>query len=213
MAQATEKISGKGVVVTHFGVDTDKFKPQKSPSTFVIGTVRALRNIYGIDILIKAFALFSRRPPGKKARLLIVGDGPLRNDLEELTINLGISDKVEFRGKVSHERIPDILSEMSLFAVLSRSESYCVAALEAQACGLPVVASNVGGLPEVVDNGVTGILIPPENPEAAAKAFARISSDSALKESMSKAAVSFVRKKFDEDNCTEKILEIYRELL
>lgn len=213
MADATEAISRRKVIVTHFGIDTKKFTGRNVAPGPVLGTVRALQPIYGIDILIRAFGIFLQSPAGQDAKLIIVGDGPQEKELRELTEQMKIADRVDFRGRVEHGKIPEILSEMKVFAVLSRSESYCVAALEAQACGVPVVASAVGGLPEVVRDGITGILVPTEDPSAAAAAFERLFTDTSLSAAMSKAAVEFVRADFEEEKCVDMIVNEYKNIL
>ena len=211
MVKNTEIICGRKPVITNFGIDLKAFKDLHRKRKPVIVTIRSLQHIYGIDILIKAFSIFIKKRK-EDIRLVIVGDGPQKEYLIKLAHDLGVNKKIEFMGRVEHDKIPEILAEAKIFAALSRSESYCVAALEAQACGVPVIATSVGGLPEVVKQGMTGMLIPPENPEAAADAFNTLFEDEALYSSMANNAALFVKDNFDEGLCFEKIVDEYKKI-
>ena len=166
------------VAVTPFGVDTDRFAPRPQPHDgIVIGTVKTLAPKYGIDLLLRAFAqLRSAADPSAALSLVIVGDGPQRAELEALSRTLGIAAHVRFVGAVPHAEVPQWLNRFDLYVAASRldSESFGVAVLEASACGLPVVVSDVGGLPEVVVQGETGSVVPREDVAALAQAIARL---------------------------------------
>ncbi len=166
------------VAVTPFGIDTERFSPQPQPhGGIVIGTVKTLAPKYGIDLLLRAFAqvLFAA---GSNAALslVIVGDGPQRAELEALSRALGIAAHVRFVGAVPHAEVPQWLNRFDLYVAASRldSESFGVAVLEASACGLPVVVSDVGGLPEVVVQGETGCVVPREDVAALAQAMQQL---------------------------------------
>ena len=166
------------VAVTPFGIDTDRFVPQPQPhGGIVIGTVKTLAPKYGIDLLLQAFAqLRLAAGPSAALSLVIVGDGPQRAELEALSRTLGIAAHVRFVGAVPHAEVPLWLNRFDLYVAASRldSESFGVAVLEASACGLPVVVSDVGGLPEVVLQGETGSVVPRENVAAMAQAIGRL---------------------------------------
>ena len=170
------------VAVTPFGIDTERFAPQPQPkpqphSGIVIGTVKTLAPKYGIDLLLRAFAqVRSAANPSAALSLVIVGDGPQRAELEALSRTLGIAAQVRFVGAVPHAEVPQWLNRFDLYVAASRldSESFGVAVLEASACGLPVVVSDVGGLPEVVVQGETGSVVPREDVAALAQAIARL---------------------------------------
>ena len=170
------------VAVTPFGIDTERFAPQP-PSLphardgIVIGTVKTLAPKYGIDLLLRAFAqLRLAADPSAALSLVIVGDGPQRTELETLSRTLGIAAQVRFVGAVPHAEVPQWLNRFDLYVAASRldSESFGVAVLEASACGLPVVVSDVGGLPEVVVQGETGSVVPREDVAALAQAIQRL---------------------------------------
>ncbi len=166
------------VAVTPFGIDTDRFAPQPQPHDgIVIGTVKTLAPKYGIDLLLRAFAQVRvAAGPSAKLSLVIVGDGPQRTELEALGRTLGMADHVRFVGAVPHAEVPQWLHRFDVYVAASRldSESFGVAVLEASACGLPVVVSDVGGLPEVVVQGETGCVVPREDVVALAQAIQRL---------------------------------------
>jgi len=166
------------VAVTPFGIDTERFAPQPQRRTdVVIGTVKTLAPKYGIDLLLRAFARIAAAcEPAALLSLVIVGAGPQRAELEALCDALGIAGRVRFVGAVSHADVPLWLNQFDIYVAASRldSESFGVAVLEASACGLPVVVSDVGGLPEVVVHDETGLVIPREDVSALATALQRL---------------------------------------
>ena len=187
MAEEVRKYCDRPVAITPFGIDCTQFRPQAAGQNdeFVVGTVKTLEPVYGIEYLIRAFALFKQRLRTKmKVRLVIAGDGYLRTSLEKLASDLGVATCTEFMGAIPHADVPNLLTTFSVFANLSESESFGVAPLEASACGLPVVASDAGNLPEIVRNGVTGIIVPRRDPEAAANAFETLAENEELRESL-----------------------------
>jgi glycosyltransferase involved in cell wall biosynthesis len=160
------------------GVDTSRFRPGEGRTylsrTFgipvdapVIGVVAGFREVKGHDVLLPAMVEVARVLP--QSRLLLVGDGPLRSRIEALVAAHGLGDRVIFTGqRLDVERI---VPECDVIALPSREEGIPVSALEAMACAVPVVATRVGGTPEVIDQGRTGLLVPPGNPGALATAL------------------------------------------
>ena len=172
--------------VIAFGVDLDQFRPAErrlNSSVITIGTVKSLTAKYGIDTLIRGFArcrsaLRAAQPEiARRLRLRIVGDGPQKNNLEQLANHLGVADVTEFIGAVPHHRVPAELHQLDIYVAVSRldSESFGVAIVEASACGLPVVVSDAGGLPEVVEHGTTGLVVQRESPQQLADALTKLS--------------------------------------
>lgn len=142
----------------------------------VVGAVSRLSREKNVALLLRAFARVVEDVPD--ATLRIFGDGPEREELESLAASLGIAEKTSFLGYV-----PDAAArcgEFDVLAVPSIRESFGLAALEAMGCGVPVVASKVGGLPELVLDGETGLLVPPEDDAAFAAALLRVLRDRAL---------------------------------
>ncbi|QNA98056.1 TIGR03088 family PEP-CTERM/XrtA system glycosyltransferase [Massilia sp. Se16.2.3] len=169
------------------GVDTVRFAPQLAAAgtpwpadTFVIGTVGRLQDVKDQATLIEAFALLcAARPEGRsRLRLAVVGDGPLREKLAQKAADAGVADLVWFPG--ARNDIPELMRAFDVFALSSIAEGTPVTLLEAMACGLPVVATSVGGIPEVVQEGVNGALVPASNPQALAAALGRYVDERAL---------------------------------
>jgi N-acetyl-alpha-D-glucosaminyl L-malate synthase BshA len=141
-------------------VDTERFhpdagKPRKKGSRPRAVHVSNFRAVKRVPWLVQAFAIAAR---GRDAELVLVGDGPDQAMCRELAAKLGISNRVTFLGE--RDAIPELLSPADVFALSSREESFGLSALEAMACGTPVVATDVGGVSEVVEDGVTGLLAP-----------------------------------------------------
>lgn len=191
------------IFITPWGIDIEAFRPRPRPveddQPIRIGTVKTLLPTYGIDVLLRAFALLRARvDPSLAARLRleIIGAGAQRAELERLASSLDLQPCTLFLGAVAHDDIPTYLARFDVFAALSRSESFGVAVLEASACERPVVVSDAGGLPEVVDDGVTGMVVPREDAEAAAVAFSRLVEDATLRQRMGHAGREFVARRY-----------------
>jgi len=171
------------IVQLYNGVDIDKFSPKEKkrqiiPTKFlqgnkvkVIGTVGRISAEKDQFSLVNALhVLFEKNPDAKNTLILvIVGDGPLFSELEELVKRKELQSHVWLSG--SRDDIAGLLSEMDIFVLPSLGEGISNTILEAMASGLPVVATNVGGNPELVEEGVTGLLIPPANPVVMASAL------------------------------------------
>ena len=173
MKQETLKYTTKDVGVIPFGIDPTLFWKvgNSSSSKFVVGTVKALEHIYGIDLLIRSFALLVERNPDKELELQIVGNGSQAIKLKALVQELSLVEKVIFKGFIPQNQLANALNNFDVFVALSREESFGVAIIEAGACELPVVVSDVGGLPEVVVQNETGIIVPNEDFHAATDAI------------------------------------------
>lgn len=216
MSIETKKYTNKEIFVTPFGVDCEKFRPipeLKPKNKIIIGTIKSLKPKYGIDILIRAFSILLRKHPNLPLELWIGGDGYLKENLVNLTIELGIFDKVRFLGYIPHDEVPKYFNMFSVSVSVSDSESFGVAVLESQACGVPVVVSNVGGLPEVVRDGETGFVVPPRNPEVTAEAIERLLLDEKLKTKFSINARKFVLENYNWEDNFREIIKVYRRAI
>jgi glycosyltransferase involved in cell wall biosynthesis len=157
------------------GIDPERYewqpkKPLAGNGPTVIGCLAGLQERKGQRFLLQAAALLKSR--GLNLRYQIAGEGPLREQLEQLTGRLGLGDDVRFVGFVADPA--EFLAKIDLFVMPSLSEGLGVAALEAMAAGKAVIATKVGGLAESVLDGVTGILVPPQDPTALAHAIAEL---------------------------------------
>lgn len=151
----------------------------------VLAHISNFREVKRVKDVVRIFARVRRALP---STLIMVGDGPERLDAEREARELGISEDVRFLGRL--DTVAPILAATDLFVLPSQSESFGLAALEAMACGAPVVASRIGGLPEVVTDGVNGILEPPGSVEAMARRAIELLKDPNRHQAMREAAVA-----------------------
>lgn len=148
--------------------------------------------------------------PAGALRLDILGDGPLRPELESLAAELGVRSSVEFHGEVTD--VPRRLARAGAFVLASRSEGMPISILEAMAAGLPVVASDVGGISEVVVDGVTGFVVPPRDPAALAAALDRLLDDDGGRAALGRAGWERARARFSLEPWRAAHLDLYRAL-
>jgi len=162
----------------------------------------------GVEYFIRAFPLILKE---LDAEAILIGDGPERERLQALSEDLGISHGISFLGKKAHSEMPGLLSSGDLAVIPSLMEATSIAALEAMACELPVVASNVGGLPEIVGEEVGG-LFEPGNPEALAAAVLRVVEEGDLprRGALARARVD---ERWSNERLADRHLEIYSDLL
>jgi glycosyltransferase involved in cell wall biosynthesis len=137
----------------------------------------------GIDIVIASLREAKRR--GMCLHLVVAGDGPERENLIRQSEELGVTDQVTFLGNQTHEQVLRLMKSCLAFVLASRAEGMPLVIAEAMACGKAVIASNVDGVPEIVQDGITGILVPPDNPEVLASGLIRLCTDSVLREMLS----------------------------
>jgi glycosyltransferase involved in cell wall biosynthesis len=171
------------------GIDLERFAPRGPDPIGPVVTVARLSPEKDVENLLRAVAL------ADKLRAEIAGDGPCRDALHTLAQELGIVDRVRFLGEV-HD-VAALLARARLFALPSRTEGISLTILEAMARGLPVVTTRVGGNPEVVVEGETGLLVPPLDPAALAAALRRVWEDTALGQSLGDAGRRRVEAHFD----------------
>jgi glycosyltransferase involved in cell wall biosynthesis len=217
LAEATLRYTppGKPVTVVPYGIDLDRFRPRDprpaTRDTLTIGAVARLSPEKGLDVLIDAAAKLIAQ--GRDLRVLLVGDGPERSRLVHRAARLGIADRVEFRGDVPHDRVPDVLSEMDIFAMPSREEGFGVAALEASAMQLPVVASDTHGIPDAVEHEGTGILVAPNDVVALANAIACLTGDLTLRERLGRQGRAFVEERYRWQDNAAQMERLYHHLI
>ena len=217
LAEATKPYlsSSKNPLITPFGVDLRMFHPasENKKRTLNVGIVKSLEPKYGVEFLIRAFAQSQKKFPN--IRLLIVGDGYLGESLKKLAFELHVFDKTEFTGRVPHDHVPQWLNRIDVFVnpSIHESETFGVAVLEAAAAEIPVVVSQIGGLPEVVQDGITGFLVPPRDVHALAEKIELLVSDENLRRRMGKAGREFVKKNYDWNENAKIMERLYDSLL
>jgi len=208
--------------VVYNGIELDRFLKKNgeidlkmrdemslSRDLMIAGAIGRLSSVKGFIYLVRAFKKVAEQ--NETARLLIVGEGGEKAILEKEVKNLGLADKVIFETK--HMATEDYLSVMDIFCLPSVKEGLGLALIEAMASGRACVASDVGGIPEIIDHEVDGILVPPENPEALAEAIIRLSRAPELRQTFSRRAPQKAQNKFSIEDNVKKTIEVYKEAM
>ncbi len=218
---------GNDVTIIPMGVDLDLFYPNNAGFVSsvqnhftelpIVLSVGRLINWKGIEYLIQAMAILKKRFPN--VRLIICGDGPVRHELEELTGNLRLNENVLFKGNVPHEELPHHYKNAAVFVLPSillentgETEGLGVVLLEAMACGIPVVGSNVGGISEVIQDGWNGLLAQPKDTQDLAEKIERLLLENDLRQKFSENGFKTIEERFSWDAVTEKFDEVYNSL-
>ena len=200
-----------------FGIDTQIFLPMEVKSIFakdtlVIGTIKALETIYGIDVLIRAFKVISEKYNNVNLKLLLVGGGSKEDAFKALVKESDLEKKVVFAGKIAYNFVPTYHNMIDIFVNVSRNESFGVAVLEASACGKPVVVSNIGGLKEVVVENETGFLIEPENIDQLVEVLEKLILNKKMCEEMGAKGRLFVKEKYEFALNLKATIDSYQQL-
>jgi glycosyltransferase involved in cell wall biosynthesis len=206
----------------HYGIDPEPFDQVSSdeiaqsrrdwgagPETLVIGFVGRLVSQKSIDVLIRAFAQFLRET-NCNARLVIVGDGPLRAELRACAEREGVADHVIWPG--FREDIAAVMGAFDVFALTSSFEGFGLVLIEAMAAGAPIVATCVSAIPEVVVDGETGLLAAPGAIDQVARAFTLLR-DPALRRRLGRAGYERVRRRFTLEQMWQATDEVYEDAL
>jgi glycosyltransferase involved in cell wall biosynthesis len=212
--------SEKRVTVVPNGVDLSCFN-RKVDASFMreelgIGdeplVVTALRLIKGKspELLISAFAMVLKVIPN--AKLVIAGSGQEEDNLSRQITDLNITNSVFMVGKLPKEKVAQLMAAANVFVLPSKMESFGLTLLEASAAGVPVVCANAGGVPEVFQDGFNGLLYPPGDDDAMAKAIIRLLQDSKLAHKISVNAVDTANQ-FTWERTAEQTLQVYKEVL
>lgn len=173
------------VTVVYNGIDLERFaKKRRMPRQPTIGIVARLSGFKGHDLLIRAMKQVVRKFPD--ARLLIIGDGPEKANLQKLVSQLQLSRQVEFIGFVND--VSSYLEQLNVFVLPSQAEGLPFSIIEAMAKGIPVVATRTGGVPELVLDGQTGLILDEATPDAIAGAITKLLEDKKLAQKMGAAA-------------------------
>ncbi len=196
----------------HNGLDTPPLIPAPlslyTPRLLCLGRLVARK---GFDVALSAFAAIVRRFP--QARMIIAGDGPARPALEDQVVRLGLTDVVEFIGWVAPENVPALINTATIVVMPSRLEPFGLVALEAAQMARPIVATRVGGLSEVVEQGQTGFLVDNENVNQVAAAIATLLERPELAIRMGQAAHQRALERFGWDRCVDAYDTLYRKLV
>lgn len=179
-----------------------------SPDTPVILTVSVLREGKGLPDLLAAFG--RRIASGAPGILVVAGEGPLRESLEARARELGLGEIVRFLGY--RRDVPALLAAADVFVLPSHRDAFPTAILEAMAAGLPVIATRAGGIPEIVEDDLSGLLVPPGSPRDLAEALGRVLGDPALARRLGEAGRRRVRERFSLDTWRDRLCSLYEEV-
>ena len=218
LGEATQIYISKNPIIVPFGVDSDLFKPTQkvnplSIESLVIGTIKTLEPVYGIDTLIKAFKIVKDKLSSSQLKLLIVGEGNQRKELDCLVANLSLEDSVIFTGYVPSSQIVEYFHKIDIFVNLSIRESFGVSVLEALACKIPVIVSDVGGLKEIVINNECGFLVEPNNVMETAVAMEKLIMDKEKRNKFGDAGRIRVKKYFEWNKNLSDVVKVYEHYL
>jgi glycosyltransferase involved in cell wall biosynthesis len=178
------------------------------PDAFVVGTVAQLRPEKALDVLVRAAAEVGPRIPGM--HVVIAGHGPEEASLRALAVSLGVNDTVRLLGR--REDVPDVLAAVDVAVCCSEFEGSPLSVMEYMAAGRPVVVTRVGGLPDLVHDGVHGLVVPPADPGALASALERLAGDPDGRGAMGAAASERQREEFALDVLVRRVEDLYDEL-
>jgi glycosyltransferase involved in cell wall biosynthesis len=187
------------------GIDVVRAEPGGRHDPPVVATMANLERWKGVDVLLDACALVARE---RRLRVDVYGDGDERGALEAQAARLGVD--VTFLGHVVGAR-DRLVVDADVVVVPSRAENLPVAALEAMAAALPVVATRVGGVPELVDDGVTGFVVPPDDAPAMAAAIGKVLADDDLRVAMGRSGAARVASRFSADGTARALVDLYEQ--
>ncbi len=207
----------KPIHVIHNFVDCNEFRPQRNTSIrerlapngeMLIVHASNFRKVKNLPIVLSVFERVRRRIP---CRLILMGDGPEREPSERRAAELGIERDVVFMG--DQEFIADILPVGDVFLLPSEHESFGLAALEAMSCGLPVVASSIGGLDEVIDDGESGFLLDPRDSDGMSRIILDLLGDEERRRSIGMKARERAKRDFAKDKIINEYIQLYKAVL
>lgn len=200
--------------VIPFGVDTETFKPLKEEQRqeklrmLYAGSLYALK---GLPYLLKTLANVKKH--GLRANLIIIGEGEQKESLMMLAKALRIEKEVKFEGRVPYSNMPKYYNQCDVFCYPTLGEPFGKAVIEAMACGKPVIATNVGGPTEIIQDRVNGLLVPPANPEAMAAQIVRLMGDENERRRIGRNARETVLQRFSWSVVAEQYHQLYSSIL
>ena len=209
-----EKYTNQKIEVIPFGIDTNYFKPFKKEikAQIIIGTVKHFLPVYGIETLIRAIAIINKENKNKKLKLLLVGDGPEKDNYIQLATNLGIQEDITFTGFVMNNQLIKQYQKMDLVVIPSLRESFGISVLEGMSCEIPVIASNISGFNEVGTNKTITYFEPGDSQDLMLKIKSFLNDNQPFKEKAHKARKRVI-KHYSESASVLKKTKLYEQLL
>ena len=198
------------IEVIHNGIAAAAPRSSLSSAPTIAFAGRLVRE-KGVDVLLRAFALLKSRLP--EAKLVICGDGPDRKRIENLILELNLPDDVSMRGFLPTRQVVETFRRSWVVAVPSVwEEPFGHVGIEAMMNGIPIVASKIGGLAEIVEDGRTGFVVPPNDSEALSSALLKIAGDRQMAETMGRAAHERAMARFSEEELVRRFVNVYRSI-
>lgn len=218
MKKSLQRFCNREIYIIPNGIELDRFinLPKKEETLSRIGIndqeniilfVGRLCYVKGVEYLIRAMNIIVNKK-NKKVKLIIIGDGEERQNLEKLTKELNLGNNVIFLGKIPNEKIAEFMASSDVFVLPSLSEGFPSVILEAMACGLPIVATNVGGIPYVVNEEENGFLVMPKDSEQIAEKILFLLENKNISEEISKKNKEMI-KKYDLNNIIQELEKVY----
>ncbi|MFA6243776.1 MAG: glycosyltransferase family 4 protein [Candidatus Hydrogenedentales bacterium] len=196
--------------IVHCGVDVRQYTPRTHEGTgkrlIFVGRLAAVK---GVPVLLEAFAALAAKHP--ELTLTLAGDGPDRAWIEAFARERGIASRVTVTGYVSQERIRELLAQSDIFVMASFAEGVPVVLMEAMATGLPVVTTHIAGIPELVEDGVSGYLVPPGDCASLGARVESLLSDAALRTCFGSAGRAKVEAEFDSAKNAQALMELFAD--
>ncbi|UCG16729.1 MAG: glycosyltransferase family 4 protein [Phycisphaerales bacterium] len=215
LASATAAFAGldpSDIDCVPLGVDPQRFhpRPRDADRPPTVGFLKGFRAVYGPEVLMRSIPRVLARMPS--ARFELVGDGPLLGSCRDLARSLHVENAITWYDRQPHETVPDLIARWDLSAMPSVCESFGLAALESLAMEVPVVASRVGGLPETVRDGQSGLLVPVGDSDALAGAIVALLTDGPRCRAMGATGRRMVIRQYDWESCLDRWEVVYRRV-
>ncbi len=214
-------INPKKILVLRNAVDINRFKPNngtkmrnkygfKENETLLL-FIGHLEPFKGIFELLDAFYEISKK--NQNVKIIIIGEGHAEKKIKETVAKYNLSDYITFTGKISPETIQNFYQMADIFVLPSYTEGLPLVVIEAMACGLPVVASCVGGIPEIVKNNINGFLVPPRNKEKLTQKLEFLINDEKLRKKFGEKSLEAIDDEFNIDKKINKFIKLYTSLI
>lgn len=201
------------ITVIPFGVNIPSIvRPLPPLKPFKLCYLKSHKPVYGPDILIDAMGRVVKLFP--EVTLTLAGEpNAYTQTLKEKIAELKLENNINIAGFINYTHVPDFISEHHVMVMPSRLEGFGVAAAEAGACGRAAIATNVGGIPEVVKDDKTGVLVPPNDSAALADAILKLANDLQLCHKMGLAGYEFIKKSYDWEKSLDQMNELYESVI
>lgn len=202
------------VSVISNGLDMKKFQPvvASTKQYLTFGMQSRLVNIKDYPTLLRAFALFRQAAPGTDAILKIAGDGPEKESLQQLTSELNLANCVQFAGLLNEEQLVQFLQTTDIYIHATLGETMSTAIMQAMACRLPIIASDVKGVNNMISDGEDGLLVPPQNDTLLAEKMGLLSREAGLREKLSVGAYQKAVREYSNHRMNERYMQLIKKL-